>query len=357
MNCRASMFWKRISAALLPACVLLCVSACMASCAGDESLRILTYPEFLPQELIDSFEEEYGISVAVDYCNTEEELLTKWMIDKGGAGYDMSVPYTGSLQALRESGTIQELDFSHIPNYQYLTEESLRFDDPEDVKYAVPYVTMSGYEWIYNPSRCPIEPKVFEDLTNPALKSQIVMAPSAQVWINRALLHVGYEANSYNEEEIRTAVEWLKKMKPNIKVFDGAKPSTSLINGECSIALTYSSDAAEALYQYPEIKAMKLEDYQFRIQTQVFCVAKKTKNKEKAELFINWIHEPEHYAFCLDKYPYMSCNSEALNYTGEKYNSIRYLFDIPEGSEMFQNQDLGDAIVLYDKYWSAFMSY
>lgn len=347
---------RRMWLLLLTCLLALPISSCMSS-KKQKDLWVLTFPEFIPQELIDSFEIKYGVKVYQDYCNTEEELLTKWMIDKGGAGYDISVPYTGSLQILRESGTIGELNFDNIPNYKYITEQSLTFDYPEDVMYAVPYVTMGGYEWIYDPERCPIDPKVMEDFTNPALAGQIVMSPSTQGWINRALVHMGFEANSTVESEIKSAVEWLKRMKPSIKVFDGAKPSTSLVNGECSIALTYTSDAVTTLNQYPNIKVLKLEDYPFREQTQAFCVSKASKNKELAELFINWIHEPENYAICLDKYSYVSCNTEALRYTKEDYNRILHLFDIPEGSAVFRNRDLGDAISLYDRYWSEFMNW
>lgn len=337
-----------LTAALATALLIGCGSAQEKS----KELSLLTYPEYIPDAVIEGFEEAYDCKVKIDYVNSYDEHLTKAMAEKGGGGYDVINPNIIYISALREGGYIQELDLDSMSNYQYVDPKYLIFPNEEDKKYAVPYLAAGGYQWIYNPETCPIEITCVDDLLKPEMEGQIVAHETAEGWIAFAMAHLGLNPNSHEENDIAAGAEWLKQLKKNIKVFDGATPSTSVINGECSVALSLTNDVSVALLSHPELSILKVEDYPFETTTESFAVTAATKNKELAEAFINYIHSPEVYAICLETYPSLSCNIEAVKYTGDNYAQSAELFDIPEGSFVYGKEELGDAAILYTQYWS-----
>ena len=96
-----------------------------------------------------------------------------------------------------------------------------------------------------------------DDLLDEKLRGQIVTMPYSFMWYPSALMHLGYSDSSTDEKEIAEATEWVKKLTANVKVFDGATPSSSVKNGECSVALTFASDASRALLDDPDLDYLK----------------------------------------------------------------------------------------------------
>ena len=330
-----------------------------ATGAGGDALNIYIWSEYIPDSVIDAFGEEYGVKVNVNFFTSTDEMLSKVMTG-GATEYDLIQPNTYNLAALREMDYSEELDFDNIPNYQYVDEGFKKgYLDEGDEKYAVPY--MAGITVVaYNKNTCPIEITRFDDLLDPALENQIVSITSSQSIIGMVLGHLGYDPNSTDEAEVREAGEWLQKLKPNIKVFDGDAPRKSLLNGECSAAIIYGGDLAMAMAEQPDtfvVADLAPDDFRLGTGTTQFCVPKGAKHKELAEKFIDWIHDPKNYAACLDAYPYMPTQSEALKYVGDTYKNITvYDFSDEVKAEMYSRMDLGDAQIIYDDVWSEFMN-
>lgn len=355
---------RKLSAALLAASMVLGMTACGGSQSDSESastskeLNIYIWSEYIPDSVIDSFEEEYGVTVNVSMFTSTDELLSKVMTG-GASDYDVIQPNTYNIPALRELDYIQELDFNNIPNYQYVDEEfKADYVGDGDEKYAVPY--MSGITVVaYNKNTCPIEITEMDDLLDPALEGQIVSITSSQSIINMVNAHLGFDPNTTNEEELAQSGEWLQQIKPNIKVFDGDAPRKSLLNGECSVGIIYGGDLALAMLEQPDTYVVcdfSSDDFRLGLGTTQFCVTKDTKNKELAEKFINWIHDPEIYAECLDAYPYMPTNSAALEHVTTFADVTVYDFSEETRENLYSRIDLGDASSLYDDVWSTFMN-
>lgn len=358
--------WKKVAAILMA--TVMTVTACGSSKAKSsadgsgeyaDELNIYIWSEYIDDQVIADFEKKYGIKVNVSFFTSTDELLAKVMTG-GGSEYDLIQPNTNNLAALREMDYIEKLDFDNIPNYKYVKKSYIDgYFDNEDAEYAVPY--MAGTTVIaYNKKTCPIEIKSFDDLLNPALKGQIVSITSSQNVMSMVLAHLGYDPNSVDESEIAKAGEWLEQLKPNIKVFDGDAPRKPLLNGECSVGIIYGGDIAIAMNEQPDtfvIPQFSTDDFKYGIGTSNFCVPKGAKHKKEAELFINWIQDPKNYARCLDTYPYMSTNTEAEKYVSDEYKNMTvYQLTDEQLSAAYSKADLGDAQVIYDKYWSKFMN-
>lgn len=358
---------KRLVAMVLALAMAGTLTACGEkgdSSSGDsdelaKELNIYIWSEYIPDSVIEGFEKEYGIDVNVTFFTSSDELLSKVMTG-GASEYDLVQPSLNHIEALREGDYIQKLNYDNIPNYEYV-EESFKnqYFAEDDAEYCVPY--MAGTTVIaYNKNTCPVEIKELDDLLDPALEGQIVSITSSQTVMAMVLAHLGYDPNSTEEEEIAEAGAWLKELKPNIKVFDGDAPRKSLLNGECSVAIIYGGDMAIAMNEQPdtfEVCQFSNEDFKYGIGATQFCVTKDAAHAKEAEMFINWIHEPENYAACLDAYPYISSNTEAENYVGDAYKNITvYDFSEEQLENAYQTRDLGDASIIWDKYWSEFMN-
>ena len=362
--------WKKLIVAVMSGVMLFNLTACgggstdtASSGSGDgelaDELNIYIWSEYIDEDVIKGFEDKYGITVNVTFFTSTDEMMAKLMTG-GGSEYDLIQPGTSNIPALREGDYIQELDFSNIPNYEYVDDVYKNdYFGEDDNKYAVPY--MAGTTVVaYNKNTCPIEITEFEDLLDPALAGETVCITSSQSIISMVLGHLGYEPNSTDEAEVAEASEFLQQLKPNIKVFDGDAPRKSLLNGECSVGILYGGDLAIAMAEQPDtfvVPEFASDDFRYGISATEFCVTKDAKHKTEAELFINWIHDPENYAKCLDTYPYISTNTKAIDYVGEEYKAITvYNLSDEAKNNSYAKKDLGDATVVYDEYWSKFMN-
>jgi len=86
--------------------LLSCVAlglACMCGIARADSqkLRIITWADYVPADLIAAFTKETGIEVEVTLSNNEE-MISK-LRATGGAGYDLAQPSTDRITSVEAS--------------------------------------------------------------------------------------------------------------------------------------------------------------------------------------------------------------------------------------------------------------
>ena len=72
------------------------------------------------------FTRRTGIEVNYTTFDSNESLYSK--LAGGGANYDVIIPSDYMISKMIEEGMLAELDFSNIPNFQYIDEE---FRDPD----------------------------------------------------------------------------------------------------------------------------------------------------------------------------------------------------------------------------------
>lgn len=355
---------KRRKFLALTAALILAATTGLASCGnnsgskGDtKELNMILYPDYVPQFVIDSFEKETGIKCNIDYVDNDTLIYTKWSEDP--KGYDIGQPAISTLHALIDADMLQEISYEDIPNSKYISTDKCDISlNDNDKKYSIPYNTTGGYTWIYNTKTCPVTITKMDDLLDEKLRGQIVTMPYSFMWYPSALMHLGYSDSSTDEKEIAEATEWVKKLTANVKVFDGATPSSSVKNGECSVALTFASDASRALLDDPDLDYLKVEDQTFMQCTQYWVIGKQSPNSKNAEKFIDYICDPKIYAECLNTYPAISNNEEALNYVSDDYKKIEGMFEIPDDKKSYiLNSDVPtDALSAYDEQWNKIMS-
>ncbi|HEY2683869.1 MAG TPA: extracellular solute-binding protein [Steroidobacteraceae bacterium] len=128
---------RRLTAAFL-------ALACLFSfgSAHADKLRILTWADYVPADLIAAFKKETGIDVEVTLSNNEE-IISK-LRATGGAGYDLAQPSQDRLVAVqREFGIYKPIDLSKVkldelqPDLLEIVKKNATIDGK---LYALPYL-------------------------------------------------------------------------------------------------------------------------------------------------------------------------------------------------------------------------
>jgi len=93
--------------------LLLCCMVAFSTAAQAETLKLLTWKGYAPQELVDKFQKETGVTVEVTYSNNEE-MIAKLRATRG-AGFDLAQPSQDRISAVQaEFGIYQAMDYSKL---------------------------------------------------------------------------------------------------------------------------------------------------------------------------------------------------------------------------------------------------
>ncbi|MHB1405987.1 MAG: polyamine ABC transporter substrate-binding protein [Desulfitobacteriaceae bacterium] len=318
-----------------------------------KQINFFQWTEYTPQSVLDSFKDKYGITVKMANFSSNEEMIAK--LQAGGLSeYDVVVPSNYVIKAMVAQNLIQTINKDNIPNFKNLDDSFLNRDFDPGNKYTVPYLS-SPVVLAVNTKKETKPITSYNDLLDPALKNQIVVVDDERPIIGAALLATGYSLNATNQNDLKDAENWLKKLRPNIKVFDADSPKTALITGECSVGLIYNGEAALAIKENPDIKIVWPKEGISGLTIDNFCIVKGTKHEKEAELFINYMLDPAVSKILSDEYPYTNPNKEAHSLLSKDYldnPASNIPFDKIKNSELLD--DVGSSLGQFDRIWTEF---
>ncbi|MFD1707431.1 PotD/PotF family extracellular solute-binding protein [Siminovitchia sediminis] len=336
---------------MLIAAMFLTACGSSGSSGGETSeenvLNVFNWSEYLPESVLQQFEEETGIDVNYTTFSSNEEMYAK--LSSGNLGYDIAVPTLFFIEMLVKEDMLEKINTDNIPNLKNLNPDFTgTFADPKD-EYSVPYLWGSVVIAV-NKDLVKKDVKGFADLFDPEFENSLVMPEDNRASIGAMLGILGYPINSTDEKQIEEAGELLKDLTPNIKAFNGDNPKGLLITGEAKAGIMYSAEAALAKRENPNIEIIFPEEPSFLWQDN-FVIPKGAPHKENAEKFIDFILRPEISKQISEAYPYGNPNAEAVKLLSE---DIQQEMSIPE--EFFDRaeyaRDVGEATVLYDRIWT-----
>ena len=119
--------------------------------AADSELVLYTWEGMFPQEVLDGFEEETGCKIVYSNFDTDETMLEKVSMAKGG-DYDVVIADDYILEKIVEEGLATKLDKDKISNWGNINPlYQGQFYDAKD-EYTVPYGAFP--DLIYGASVC-----------------------------------------------------------------------------------------------------------------------------------------------------------------------------------------------------------
>ncbi|SDM23163.1 Spermidine/putrescine-binding protein [Dendrosporobacter quercicolus] len=314
-------------------------------------LNLFIWSNYMPQAVLDKFQERYGIKVNQANYSSNEEMLAKLQV--GGSRYDLAVAsdYMVEIMLKQKKPILQGIDLANVPNLKNIDPQYKNKDFDKDNKYSIAYMCGSALLAV-NTDKIKEPVKSYRDLMDPKFKNSLVVLDDQRAIIGMGLKMLGYSLNETDPAKINQAKAEVAKLLPNIKAYDSDSPKTLLINGEAAAGLMWSAEASLAKRENPNIAIVFPEEGMYLWQDN-FVIPQGAPHKKEAELFINFILEPEISAMIAQQLPYTNPNLEA-----HKLMDKAILEDIsayPPDEVLAKGEflrDVGEATQVYDQAWS-----
>jgi spermidine/putrescine transport system substrate-binding protein len=204
----------------------------------EGELNILNWTDYLADDVISSFEDQYGVKVTQSFFSTTDEMYAKLGAD--GGDYDISFPISVDVPKMVEAGTIAKLDKSFLTNIDNLGEEWGNPGYDPDNTYTIPYMwwtTGVGYD----PARIKEEPTSSKALWDARWKQHISMLDDWQEVFGLTLIQQGKSANTENAAELDAALALLEQQKPLVRTYS-TDTITTMTSGDVWIGHIWGAD-------------------------------------------------------------------------------------------------------------------
>ena len=286
-------------------------------------------------DIIAEFERRYpNIKVNYSTYDSNEVLYTK--LNMGGTPVDVIIPSDYMIARMIGEDMLLELDFENIPNYQYIDEAYRNTDyDPEN-KYSVPY-TWGTVGIVYNTKHVdPADVTGWELLWNAEYAGKILMFDNSRDAFGIAQYMLGYDVNTTDKAQLEECADLLRQQKPLVQAYVMDQIYSSMINEEAWIAPYYAGDIMCMMDENENLAFYLPENQNFNRFIDAMCIPTCAEEKEAAELFINFMCDPEISGANMDYICYASPISEAKNFMDESLAENPVIY--PEESVLERGQ-------------------
>lgn len=303
------------------------------------------------------FEKLTGIKVNYTNYATNEELYAK--LKGGGTTYDVIIPSDYMISKMIKEKLIQPLDMENIPNYKYIMDNyrDLAYD-PENA-YSVPY-TWGTVGIIYNAEEIdiPKEEIDWDILWNEDYKDQILMFDNPRDAFAIAEIMLGYSLNTEDPAELKAAADKLKEQKNIVQAYVMDEVFDKMAAGEALLAPYYAGDALTILEDNENLD-FAVPKSGTNLFVDAMCIPTSAKQKEAAEMYINFMCEPDIAYANIDYICYSTPHSAAYEMLDEdvQNNSVSYPDSgfIAEKTAVFVNLS-DDANEMMSQLWTEMKS-
>lgn len=315
-----------------------------------EKLYIYNWTEYIPNSLLQQFTKETGIEVVYSTFESNEEMYSKMKLTNGG-GYDLIFPSSYYIEKMAKEGMLAKLDKTKLVNFAQITPSLLNKNfDPEN-QYSLPYVY--GLTGI-GINSAEIDPKAvtsWADLWNSKYKGKILLTADSREVFHIALLLKGFSPNTTENKEIESAYHLLQKLIPNVQSFNSDSPDVPYVQGEVSLGMIWNGSAFRAHKENPDIQFIYPREGVI-IWMDNYAIPKNAEHKEAAYKFIDFMLRPESAKEVIETMGFSMPNEGVKALLEPTDVNDLTLFPPQEQIEkgVFQ-EDVGDAIDIYEKYW------
>ena len=274
-----------------------------------------------------AFTEATGIEVNYMTFDTNESLYTK--LKTGGSSYDIIVPSDYMAGRLIDEGLVQPLDFSNIPNYQYINEAYKNTAYDPGNEYSVPY-TWGTVGVIYN-KKYVDEADIgsWDLLWNEKYAGKILMFGNNRDAFAIAESRLGYSLNTTDSVALTACAELLKQQKPVVQQYVMDQIFDKMTREEAWIAPYYAGDYLTMLEDNPDL-GFYFPNEAFNLFIDCLMIPSSAEHKAEAEAYINFLLSPEVCGENLDYLGYSAPEDAAKEYMDPEVSSSEIAYPSAE---------------------------
>ena len=280
----------------------------VSAAASENVLNVYNWSDFIGPTIISDFEKESGVKVHYDVYETNEMMEVKLL--SGHTNYDIVVPGGSFFEREVKAGVYRKLDKSLLPNLKNLDPDAVLATavyDPGN-QYGVDYTWLIsvgiGYELAKVKARLPNAPlESWSLMFDPKLLARlrdcgVSVLDSPDDVVGSVLAYLGRDPNSESPEDLASAEQVLRAIRPYVRYVDSTRYVADLANGDLCLALGWSGDIAQARrrameaghavtigYSVPKEGALSIVD--------VMAIPADAPHPKNAHVFIDYLLRPE----------------------------------------------------------------
>ncbi len=276
---------------LLSSVALLIASPAFA----DGELKIYNWFEYMPQELVDKFEAETGVTVTTDTYDSNEAMLASLKAGKMGE-YDLAVPSDFMVGIMAEEGLLDSFTPAEMPNFGNIAPQWLEVPFDPGRTHSIPY------QW--GTTAFSVNRDVYAgDISSLAiifsppeeLAGGINVLDSQNEVLLLGSLYLGIPQCSTDRTQLQALSDMLVNAKQHWASFGSDTAKDVLVSGDAAAGMIYNGFSAKARaeganieYSYPtEGNVMWMDN---------MVLLADAPNRENALLFMNFMLDSENAA-------------------------------------------------------------
>ena len=292
---------RKVVSFILSVCLVFGCLAMLSGCGSNEekiTLYVYNWGQYISEgdedslDVIAAFEEKYP-NIHVQYSTYDSNEIMYSKLAAGGITVDLIIPSDYMIGRMAQEGMLKELNFDNIPNYKYVDEAFKNTSYDPDNKYSVPY-TWGTVGIIYN-TKYVDEADVtgWELLWNEKYAGKILMFDNSRDAFGIAQYLLGYDVNTTDEDALKACTEKLKEQKPVVQQYVMDQIFSVMENEEAWIAPYYAGDYLTMAEENPDLAFYFPQEQGFNVFIDAMCIPTCCQQQEAAELFINFLCDPE----------------------------------------------------------------
>jgi spermidine/putrescine transport system substrate-binding protein len=337
----------------------------LVNCTGSSNkkvLRVLTWTEYLEEDTISRFEKSHAIRVQRDYFTSNEEMLAKiqFSVQSGNKGYDLILPSDYMVSTMIRQGLLQKIDHSKLSVLKSFSENFLNPSYDPQLAYSLPFawgttgvVINTNIVKDFDINKLPLSWQTI--LENPEYRRQVTLLDDVKENTHVALLIQKKNWETASEADIRSAFEYLKKIRGQIKIYTPEAEPVIEAN-ECGFCMVYSGTGLRIASENPHIQFF-IPSEGATLWSDNFAIPVNAANPEWAHLFMDAVLEAHSAAAFTKRTFFPTPNKASHSLLDANYTNNIFIFPSPEiFSRLKYLTDREDLLQLTDRLWTELKS-
>ncbi|ADG72373.1 ABC transporter substrate-binding protein [Brachyspira murdochii] len=303
-----------------------------------------------------TFEELTGIKVNYSTFASNEEMYVKLKV--GGIQYDVIIPSDYMIERLINEKLIQKLNYNNIPAHTNIANrfKNLPFDPTGEYSLA--------YTWgvtgiVYNrqmvtENEADID---WDILFDKKYKGQILMYYNPRDAFAIAQAYLGYSLNTTNETELRECARLLKEQKPLVQSYVMDEIYDKMEAGEAALGVYYAGDSLSMMASNHDLNFV-IPKKGANLFVDSICIPSNSGSPELAEMYINFLCEPQIALANIEYINYASPNDGAIAIMSSETKNNKIIYP---NQETLDNCEVyitlpDDTNILMEDLWNEILS-
>ena len=321
----------------------------------SDELNVFNWEWYFAPDTIENFENRFGVKVNLFTFEEEDFMLSS--LESSQGGYDVVVATWSIIRDLLVKKAVAEINLDHVPNINNVHSNLLDICNCSDGRYSVPYLW--GTTGIaVNTSQVSENITSWSALFDEQYNGSVCMLYNRREVIAAGLKNLEYSLNTNNRTSLDEVWDLLLTQKHMIQgYFDPADIMDKLRNGDVALAQLYSGDAHYTTQDYPDISYVIPEEGA-PLWIDNFFIPKGSPNQYTAEVFINYILEPEVSADITNYLIYASANKAAEPYIDPNILNNPSIYpsdEVLNNCEYFEEVS-SETYSIYNQIWESILT-